>query len=248
METQILKELKEKLANYIQDRDVFLFEQIRKYQNESFVLDVLEVIHQDKGCTTNLWEIIADICFEKLGSYDKMNSDKRVQATNILAIYRQLLKRNAIQLSINEETIPDDILIFDRNEYSRMESKLRNELHGIDLKLVRCRDENELHVAEKDAITLVSMIKKRIQQIQAAKVSIKCHKRIYRDAFSKKQMLKVSVVKYEKVDKEGICFEKTSVLFQQTIPFKQSDKKTVLAANEIITKVNEEFKLEQALF
>lgn len=248
MKMQVLKELREQLAKYVQDRDVFLFEQIRKYQNESFVFDVLEIIYQDKGCTAHVWEIIADICYEQLGSYNKMDTEKRVQATNILAVYRQFSKNNAIQLTANEEQIPDDILVFDRNGHNRMESKLRNQLNGLDLKMVRCRDEAELHVAEKDAITLVSMIKKRIEQVQASKVRIVFNKGIFRDPFSKKQMLKVNVVRYEKVLKEGVEFENSHILFSQTIHYKKSDKTTVAAANKIITKVNEEYQLEQALF
>lgn len=248
MKIQVLKELREQLAGYVQDRDVFLFEQIRKYQNESFVFDVLEVIHQDKGCTAHLWEIIADICFEKLGNYDKMDSDKRVQATTILAAYRQFSKQNAIQLTTNEEKIPDDILVFDHNEHKRMESKLRNQLHGIDLKIARCRDEAELHVAEKDAITLVSMIKKRIEQVQESKVRIKCNKRVFRDPYSKKQMLVLSVIRYEKVKQEGMEFENSKILFSKILPFKQSDKTTIAVVNEIITKINEDYQLEQPLF
>lgn len=237
--------LKKKLEGHIQDRDVFLYEQIEKNRREPFLLDMLQVISKDKDCTPYLWEEIADVCFEVLSNTRYVDDNKRLQATALLAEYRKQIKKKQVTLTPELKEIPDDILKPYRNR-ARMSSQLRGPLHKIDLKVMQNSNEQELDNWLKDASLLVAVIEKRLHELASDNVKIVCTT-IPVKTINRKQMLHIKVVRKERIKKEGLSVELTHPLYDESFPYKKSDQKTIEEINKVITELNNRYSLNTAL-
>ncbi|MEX3625458.1 hypothetical protein [Viridibacillus arvi] len=240
----VISEIREKMSNRnMQDKDVWMFETIQCHRKTPFITLILKIMSDDPDCTKELWEEIADICFEILS--DRRNIDTaREQALELLAQYRNYLKSNTINMTI--EKIPDNILNFERAG-RKMHSKLHGTLHGVDLKIMQVQHEEELKIINNDAIMLVAITQKRLEQIEEKKERIECFQKVYKESISRKQMIKIEVVKYREVSIDNIKIPNKQVLFSKSLPFKKSDNSTIKKVNELIKILNREYGLKVQL-
>lgn len=243
--TTMKEELKGKLkAMNVSDKDVRMFELIQKYKDTPYITIVLQAISEDADCTKELWEEIADVCFSIL-EQPKRDEEQKQQALSLLSSYRAFVKANTINMDIGQ--IPDDILNFERAG-RRVYSKLHGPLNGIDLEINKLQRKEELEILKEDAMLLVAMIEKKLEKINNSNQRIRFLHKIFRDPITKKQMIQMDVVKFQRIEQGPIVFEHKQVLFSEKLPFKKSDKKCVEAVNETIKKINREFRLRIKLF
>jgi hypothetical protein len=241
----IREELKSKLEKMnVPDKDVRMFEIIQKYKDTPHIITVLKAVAEDPDCTKELWEEIADVCFSVL-SDSYRDEEQKEQALALLKSYRAFLKDNSINMEIGQ--IPDDILKFERAG-GKVYSKLHGPLNGVDLEITKLQRKQELEILKNDAIMLVAMIEKKLEKLNKPKQKVRFLHKIYRDPFTKKQMIQMDVVKYQEWNQGPITFENREILFSAKLPFKKSDKKCIEEVNKTIKKINREFHLKVQCF
>jgi hypothetical protein len=250
MEVELLKkEIKEALENPLtKDKDVFIFEKVQEFKHTPYNMDVFEVLIQQPACSSDIWEEIADVCFQVL-SNQKSGERQKELAIYILEKYRQFIKKHKVDLTNHQ--IPDDILEFETTgkKYSKV-SKLRYPLHEVDLKVLDIYDRKSLDEMEEDTILLLAMIRKRREQISQPKEEYRFSYKVYRDPRSKKQMIQLRVSKYKSVfDNKGkFLYADDEEVVSIRLPFKQSAPETVKAVNRKIKELNKKFKLNAPTF
>lgn len=243
--TEVVTRIRNKLKqmNGEDTKDVYMFEVLDEYRTTPYIFDLLNLVATDKDCTEELWEVIADICFEVLAD-SKIERYERDQTLDVLRTYRNYLKSNSINMQIDH--IPNEILDYERSG-GKVKSKLHEPLHNVDLKILQLHNEEELKLLKNDAITLVAIIQKRLEKIEGEKTHIQYFQSFYRDSLSRKQMIKMSVVRFHSITRSGIPIERKEVLFHKELTFKKSNKDSISEINKIIKQLNSQYQLKTQL-